>query len=159
MKTIWLTFFCDTMADYRELWGSHFVRPGAKSVGIVRDALDVTRSLWDMREWWGLTTNTDYMHFLEAPYSEQYRPSLATIKVNLDGKPEPLTGHDPAFAQIDVTPLEHHYRHSRTFNPTVLVEYPQLVGNPQDVMNEIADAFHLPKKQVALPLGKVGYNV
>lgn len=174
MYTLWLTFFREQMADYRELWGSHFApdfdqqtapcgllgapQPQVKSLGIVRQGLDVTMSLWRMRHWWGLTGPTSWLEMLSKPYCDSFRPrEPVTIKANF-GQPQEITGRDDCFAQVDMTPLEHHYRYCQRLQTTHRITYDALWTEPQVTLDGIADCFGLPRRPAVLPEGKVGYG-
>jgi hypothetical protein len=174
MRTLWLAFFRNAMADYRELFGAHFSsEPGSPSDGappmpvpdsvlIVRDARAVTRSIWAMRAWFGLLGPGSFEEFLAQPYSHSFRERGPTLLwVNLTGEREEVLGTDDSFAGIPEKPSEHHRLYHDKLVPLcrLVIRYEELASAPDLVLSRVADEFHLPYCGAVAPKYKVGYGV
>lgn len=159
MRTLGLTFYRD-LADYRELFGSHFAPPKGRSVGIIRQPFAVAESLWDMRHWFGLTGAESMQQFISQTYRESYRPGPpASLLVNFGDGPRLEIGRDECFAEVDMKPIEHQAEYGRNLRCQMLVSYEELLWHPQETVDSIADKFSLPRRIVCLPPEKVGYDV
>lgn len=162
MRTLWLTFFQDQMADYRELFGSHFGPVEGESLGVVRHPFYVARSIWEMRDWFGLTKPQSFTEFLGQTYRESFVPfEKASTWTDFGQGPSLLMGEgDRCFAEVDYKPIDHIFltgQHHRT--GVCWIEYELLVTHPQGVLNQIARTFGLDPRPAKLPTRKVGYGI
>ena len=158
MRSLWLTFGGD---NYRSLFGQHFATEfPADSLGIIRQPMDVMRSLWKMREWFGLSADS-FEQFLSQPYRESFRPhDPVTIWCNFEGVPEQASGKDNCLDMLDEPPLAHHDRCCQAIldGCSMVVSYEELRACPVETLSRIGERFGLDGTP-RIPDRPWGYNV
>jgi hypothetical protein len=174
MRSVWLTYFRNDVPDYRNLFGSHFdapactpspgdaPHPGPDGVVIVRDPHAVARSVWNMRNWFGLTTPGSFEEFLARTYSDSFcvgGPVLISIDVGRGF--ETMLGGDAMFAGVAELPVAHQEQYCRELLQRCgrVVRYEELLSEPRAVIRQIGEWFGLPASEPVVPTGPVGYNV
>jgi len=167
---LWRNLFSHTLDNRLSLIGGHSLNCEIEdcAVTIKRKPTDVLRSIWNMRQRFGLNNCDTFLSFIETPYVDQFKHSKHTaskIRTNVPGRAEVVTTIDPFFATERLNPvkfLEAYYKRADEIGiPSVKYEFAQTTSGGCHVLEMIAskhDNVFVPAK-IDMIDKQVGWNI